>query len=29
VLGRCGHWPMLERSAESQRALRDFLHSVR
>jgi 3-oxoadipate enol-lactonase len=29
VLGRCGHWPMLERSAECQRALRDFLQSVR
>jgi pimeloyl-ACP methyl ester carboxylesterase len=29
VLGRCGHWPMLERSAESQRALRDFLQSLR
>jgi 3-oxoadipate enol-lactonase len=29
VLGRCGHWPMLERPAESQRALREFLQSVR
>lgn len=29
VLGRCGHWPMLERPLESQRALRDFLQSVR
>jgi 3-oxoadipate enol-lactonase len=29
VFGRCGHWPMLERAAESQRALRDFLRSVR
>jgi 3-oxoadipate enol-lactonase len=29
VLGRCGHWPMIERPAESQRALRDFLQSVR
>jgi 3-oxoadipate enol-lactonase len=29
VFGRCGHWPMVERPAESQRALRDFLTSVR
>ncbi len=29
VFARCGHWPMLERAAESQRALRDFLASVR
>lgn len=29
VFSRCGHWPMLERPAESQRALRDFLQSVR
>lgn len=29
VLSRCGHWPMLERPAESQRALRDFLERVR
>jgi pimeloyl-ACP methyl ester carboxylesterase len=29
VLTRCGHWPMLERSAECQRALRDFLDRVR
>jgi 3-oxoadipate enol-lactonase len=29
VLGRCGHWPMIERVAESQRALREFLLSVR
>ncbi len=29
VFSRCGHWPMLERAAESQRALRDFLQSVR
>jgi 3-oxoadipate enol-lactonase len=29
VFGRCGHWPMIERPAESQRALRDFLQSVR
>lgn len=29
VLARCGHWPMLERSAECQRALRDFLDRVR
>ena len=28
-LSRCGHWPMLERPAESQRALREFLLSVR
>ena len=29
VLGRCGHWPMLERSADSQRLLRDFLDKQR
>jgi 3-oxoadipate enol-lactonase len=29
VLGRCGHWPVFERPAECQRALRDFLQSVR
>jgi 3-oxoadipate enol-lactonase len=29
VLPRCGHWPMLERSQESQRVLRDFLDRVR
>ena len=29
VLSRCGHWPMLERPLESQRALRDFLDRVR
>ena len=29
VLSRCGHWPMLERAAESQRLLRDFLARVR
>jgi 3-oxoadipate enol-lactonase len=29
VFARCGHWPMLERASESQRALRDFLQSVR
>jgi pimeloyl-ACP methyl ester carboxylesterase len=29
VLGRCGHWPMLERTAESQRLLRDFLDRQR
>lgn len=29
VFGRCGHWPMVERPLESQRALRDFLQSVR
>ena len=29
VLSRCGHWPMLERPGESQRALRDFLDRVR
>ena len=25
VFSRCGHWPMFERRAESQRELRDFL----
>jgi 3-oxoadipate enol-lactonase len=29
VLGRCGHWPMFERTAESQRFLRDFLARIR
>jgi pimeloyl-ACP methyl ester carboxylesterase len=29
VFGRCGHWPMIERPTESQRALRDFLQSQR
>jgi 3-oxoadipate enol-lactonase len=29
VLGRCGHWPTLERPAESQRALRTFLERQR
>jgi pimeloyl-ACP methyl ester carboxylesterase len=29
VFGRCGHWPMLERPAESQRALREFLERQR
>jgi 3-oxoadipate enol-lactonase len=29
VFSRCGHWPMFERPAESQRALKDFLQSVR
>jgi pimeloyl-ACP methyl ester carboxylesterase len=29
VLGRCGHWPTLERTAESQRALRTFLERQR
>jgi len=29
VLPRCGHWPMFERVAESQRALRDFLERQR
>jgi pimeloyl-ACP methyl ester carboxylesterase len=29
VFGRCGHWPTLERPAESQRVLRDFLDRVR
>jgi 3-oxoadipate enol-lactonase len=29
VFGRCGHWPMLERPADSQRVLRDFLDRVR
>ena len=29
VLNRCGHWPTLERPAECQRLLRDFLDRVR
>jgi 3-oxoadipate enol-lactonase len=29
VFNRCGHWPMLERTADSQRVLRDFLQSQR
>lgn len=29
VLARCGHWPMIERCADSQRLLRDFLDRVR
>ena len=29
VFSRCGHWPMMERPAESQRVLRDFLERVR
>ena len=29
VLSRCGHWPMLERPLESQRALRGFHERVR
>lgn len=29
VLGRCGHWPTLERPMESQRLLRDFLDRAR
>jgi pimeloyl-ACP methyl ester carboxylesterase len=29
VFSRCGHWPMLERAAESQRVLREFLDRVR
>jgi 3-oxoadipate enol-lactonase len=29
VLSRCGHWPMLERPAESQRLLRDFIERQR
>jgi len=29
VLGRCGHWPTLERATESQRALRTFLERQR
>ncbi len=29
ALSRCGHWPMLERTAECQRALRDFLDRQR
>jgi len=29
VLGRCGHWPTLERSGECQRLLRSFLDRLR
>lgn len=29
VLARCGHWPMIERTPESQRLLRDFLDRQR
>ena len=29
ALSRCGHWPMLERTADCQRLLRDFLARVR
>jgi 3-oxoadipate enol-lactonase len=29
VLSRCGHWPTLERPAECQRLLRDFLDRAR
>jgi 3-oxoadipate enol-lactonase len=29
VFNRCGHWAMLERTADSQRVLREFLSSVR
>jgi pimeloyl-ACP methyl ester carboxylesterase len=29
VFGRCGHWPTLERPAESQRVLREFLDKQR
>lgn len=29
ALSRCGHWPMLERTADSQRLLRDFLERQR
>lgn len=29
VLSSCGHWPMLERTLESQRALSGFLERVR
>jgi len=29
ALGRCGHWPTLERVADSQRLLRGFLDGVR
>jgi 3-oxoadipate enol-lactonase len=29
VLSRCGHWPTLERIAESQRLLREFLERQR
>jgi 3-oxoadipate enol-lactonase len=29
VLGRCGHWPTLERPTECQRLMRDFIERVR
>jgi 3-oxoadipate enol-lactonase len=29
VLNRCGHWPMQERSVESQRLMRDFIDRIR
>jgi len=29
VFGRCGHWPTLERTSESQRVLADFLARLR
>ena len=29
VLPRCGHWTPVERPEDCQRALRDFLASVR
>jgi 3-oxoadipate enol-lactonase len=29
VLNRCGHWPMLERTEQSQKLLRDFLDRQR
>jgi 3-oxoadipate enol-lactonase len=29
VFSRCGHWPMFERTADSQRALRGFIERVR
>jgi 3-oxoadipate enol-lactonase len=29
VLSRCGHWPMLERAAECQRFMREFVERLR
>jgi pimeloyl-ACP methyl ester carboxylesterase len=29
VFGRCGHWPTIERPAESQRVLREFVERAR
>ena len=28
ILNRCGHWPMLERPAESANALKEFLSAA-